>query len=352
MAEQAYLNSTQHSVSWFNKTHQARELELTPPFQRNPVWTDPQKSYLIDTILRGYPIPELYMQEYSSAEGRERHVVVDGQQRIRACLEFIEGRFVLSETDTEAWRNLSFDDLSESQKKTVFGYNFQIRLLPEMPEVELRVIFSRLNRNVVALNSQELRHATYWGPFIKSMERIADDDVWTECGVFTPNDVRRMLDVEYVSELAIALIHGAQNKKDSLEKWYAAYEVTFEDQAAVEGVFQQVTGEIVQMLPMLRDTRWRKKSDFYTLFTCVAKRRAQLPFTRELRDCYSAALVAFGDKVSALLREDEDLEEGEEDARTYALNVSRAASDLQSRKRRAEALERVLVAATGIAAST
>lgn len=347
MAAQAYLNSTQHSVSWFNRTHQAGDLELNPPFQRNPVWTDPQKSYLIDTILRGYPIPELYMQEYASADGQERHVVVDGQQRIRACLEFIEGRFALSDTDTEAWRGLAFDDLSEDQKRTIYGYNFQVRLLPEMPEVELRAMFARLNRNVVALNTQELRHATYWGPFIKTMEKLADEDVWTQFGLFTPNDVRRMLDVEYVSELAVALIHGIQNKKESLERWYAAYEVEFEDQAEIESIFQYVNGELVQILPSLRDTRWKKKSDFYTLFLCLAERRAQLPFNRDQRASISSRLVAFGEKVTELLRDDESLEDGNDVEKEYALNVSRAASDLQSRRRRAAALNRAIEAAVG-----
>jgi len=348
MAEQAYLNSTQHSVSWFNKTHGAGELELNPPFQRNPVWTDKQKSYLIDTILNGYPIPELYMQEYSSADGRERHVVVDGQQRIRACLEFIEGKFELTETDTEAWRGLSFDDLLENQKKTVFGYNFQVRLLPEMPEIELRAMFSRLNRNVVALNAQELRHATYWGPFIKTMEKLADEDAWTAFGLFTPNDVRRMLDVEYVSELAVALLHGLQNKKDSLEKWYGAYEENFDEQPEVETTFLKVTGEIAQLLPDIRNTRWRKKSDFYSLFLYLADLRRQLPLSSDQRKLVADQLRRFGEEVTTLLKDGNDLEAGEreragnEHERSYALNVSRAASDLQSRKRRGEALAGVL----------
>jgi len=341
MPDQAYLNSTQHSVSWFAKTHRAGELELNPPFQRNPVWTDHQKSYLIDTILNGYPVPELYMQEFSEPDGAERHVVVDGQQRIRACLDFVEGRFDLIETETDAWRDLSFDDLDENQKKTVYGYNFQVRLLPEMPDVQLRAMFARLNRNVVALNNQELRHATYWGPFIKSMERIADEDYWSRLDVFTPNDIRRMLDVEYVSELAIAIIHGVQNKKDSLEKWYAAYESEYEDSSVVESTFRAVAGEIGKVLPEIGATRWRKKSDFYTLFVFLADRSDKLPLSREQRATCSDKLLELERAVTSLLREDHDLE-GEEDAgdavRAYALNVSRAASDLNSRRRRAKAL--------------
>lgn len=342
MIDQAYLQSTHHSVSWFNNRFRDGELELTPPFQRNPVWTEKQKSYLIDSILNGLPIPELYMQEYSSSNGVERHVVVDGQQRIRACLEFIENRFPLSETDTDAWRDLTFESLSEPLKKKLFGYNFLVRLLPEMPESQLRSMFSRLNRNVVALNSQELRHATYWGPFIKSMESLADEPFWAEFGVFTPNDIRRMLDIEYVSELAVAYLHGVQNKKESLETWYSAYESEFENRAEVEGCFRKVAGELGQLLPNLHETRWRKKSDFYSLFLWLASRHRDLPLDRGQRDRCAAALVEFGEKVSELLRSDEPIDPNGGPERAYALAVARAASDFQSRKKRSEAIEKLL----------
>jgi uncharacterized protein with ParB-like and HNH nuclease domain len=59
---------------------------MKPPFQRNPVWIHPQKSYLIDSILNGFPIPEIYMQEFVDEGGNERHVIIDGQQRIISIL--------------------------------------------------------------------------------------------------------------------------------------------------------------------------------------------------------------------------------------------------------------------------
>lgn len=50
-----------------------------------------------------------------------------------------------------------------------------------MEDDDIRKIFARLNRNVVALNEQELRNATYWGPFITAIQNMADDDpFWAE----------------------------------------------------------------------------------------------------------------------------------------------------------------------------
>ena len=62
---QDYLNSTRRSVTWFKQAQDRNQLVMRPPFQRRPVWTESQQSFLIDTILRGYPIPELYLQEES-----------------------------------------------------------------------------------------------------------------------------------------------------------------------------------------------------------------------------------------------------------------------------------------------
>jgi hypothetical protein len=330
---QRFLNSTTHSVAWFAKRHQAGELELRAPFQRNPVWSPKQKSYLIDTILRGFPIPELYMQEYTDAEGHDRYVVVDGQQRLRACLEFLEGRLALDPDDSPDFADMSFADLGDEHKRQVFNYNFVVRVLPEMPDADLRGMFQRLNRNVVALNAQELRHATYWGEFITCVEALASDERWSLCGVFTANDIRRMIDVEFVSELVIALVHGLQNKKDTLDDWYRSYEREFPRRADVESVVPTTLAEMLAILPDLGRTRWRKKSDFYSLFLFLARHSQLFPLSREGRKATQERLVAFGQMVDRFVG-DPEAPDITQSAKNYALAVERAASDLANRKER------------------
>ena len=95
MADQKFLETTNQTISWFVKRDVADELTIQPAFQRNPVWSNAQKAYLIDTILKGYPIPEIYMQFSTDATGDDEYILVDGQQRIRACLEFVEDEFEL-----------------------------------------------------------------------------------------------------------------------------------------------------------------------------------------------------------------------------------------------------------------
>lgn len=133
-----FTGTTHRTVAWIKKAIDDDSLEVRPPYQRNPVWLDPQKSSLIDTILRGYPIPELYMQDVIDSDGDEKHYVVDGQQRIRACIEFVDGEFEIDADESQDFGEMTFDDLSDSDKKRVWGYSFVVRLLPSVPEEELR----------------------------------------------------------------------------------------------------------------------------------------------------------------------------------------------------------------------
>ena len=329
-------------MAWLNKRYQAEEPELRPPFQRNPVWTEKQKAYLIDTILHGYPIPELYMQEYTDARGNDVYVIVDGQQRVRACLEFIRGEFVLSDEDSPNWADMGFDDLSEDERKRIYNYNFVVRVLPDLPEDELRAVFRRLNRNVVALNKQELRHATYWGEFIQSVESIADYDSWAEVGLFTPNDIRRMIDIEYVSELAVGYLHGLQNKKETLDKWYEAYEKEFPDRRRVEKAFNGTLQEIVNTIPTITKTRWRKKSDFFTLFLLMAEYSSKFPLPGGKRKRLGKALIKFSDAVDRYLSDPDGQSGMPRSIKDYSAAVERAASDLARRKTRRAELAKVV----------
>jgi hypothetical protein len=332
-----FLHTTHRTVSWFRKAFLNDELELAAPFQRNPVWSVVQKAYLIDTILNGLPIPELYMQDVGDEEGDERHIVVDGQQRIRAVLDFVQGAYSLEgEEVTKKWRDLSFEELGAEEKKTVFGYKFVVRILPAMEEEGIRKIFSRLNRNVVALNDQELRNATYWGPFIKAIQYMADDDpFWAESGLFSANDHRRMLDHEYLSELAIAYLHGPQNKKDRLDYYYQLYEERFEDRDRLISTFRKVTAEIEKLIIRLAGTRWKKKSDFYTLFLALAPKEGEFPWSADYRAKISGRLEEFGARVDNLLRLVEaEWETQDHNVVAYARNVARAASDRANRSAR------------------
>ena len=72
-----------------------QELNLSPWYQRRTVWTTPQKSYLLNTLMEQKPVPTLYFRHTVDLEqDKSLREVVDGQQRIRAILEYVNNDFL------------------------------------------------------------------------------------------------------------------------------------------------------------------------------------------------------------------------------------------------------------------
>jgi len=166
---------------------------------------------------------------------------------------------------------------------------------------------------------------------------ISDRDYWKELAVFSPEKIRRMLDAEYISELAIAYLNGPQNKKDKLDYYYTMYESEFDDADELSTLFNQVCGEIVQLLPDIKKTRWNNMVDFYTLFLVLSQYREKIPFASDIREKLSDILVDFSTNVMAIQKGREDIS-ATDNQKKYAAGV-RNSSDLGSRKQRFSSLD-------------
>ena len=263
------VNPTTYPTIWFQQRNNEKALILKPPYQRKPVWTTKQQAYLIDTILAGYIIPEIYMHRVTDANGNTIYNVVDGQQRIRSILNFLNENLSLSEEFTPEYADYNFGDLPETQRSKIYNYTFYVREITDATEEEVRNLFKRMNRYVISLNPQELRHATYQGEFIKLMEQIAEDEYWAENKIVTPNEIRRMNDVQFISDLFVSIIHGIQDKTKDLDKYYEMYEEDFPGKTQWHKTFDKTQNIIEEILPDLKHTRWKNKSDYYTLFIAI-----------------------------------------------------------------------------------
>src|SRR5688500_6794960 len=71
-------------------------IDLKPYYQRNDIWTKGDQQALIDTILKGYPLPSffIYKKDHKLME------MVDGQQRARTIHRFCKGLILTSEKQT------------------------------------------------------------------------------------------------------------------------------------------------------------------------------------------------------------------------------------------------------------
>lgn len=132
-----------------------------PQYQRTAVWQPSKKKLLIDSILRGYDIPKFYFRETPN-DGIYKYEVTDGQQRMRAILEFIQDRFVLDEAEIGDINTKGLNYSALKSKVDLLNhfdkYNINIALIQEANQDEIRTLFARLQMGE-RLNPVELRHA-------------------------------------------------------------------------------------------------------------------------------------------------------------------------------------------------
>jgi hypothetical protein len=164
-------------------------LNIRPEYQRRLRWTNPQKSKLIESLLLNIPVPPVFFFEAEEA----RYEVMDGQQRLNAIKEFLEGDFALSTlTVLKPLNGLRYNRLPPRVKRALDRSSLSaIILLAESEkdkvnagdgrEIDIRrFIFDRLNTGGRKLNAQELRNAIYPGSFNRAIVEMARDNVFTK----------------------------------------------------------------------------------------------------------------------------------------------------------------------------
>ncbi|MBB1512763.1 DUF262 domain-containing protein [Tessaracoccus sp. MC1627] len=206
-------------VAWRN----AGTLELSPKFQRRPVWSPAARSYFIDTLLRDFPVPPVHIRLRLGRGNQAVREVIDGQQRLRTVLDFTgEESFRLSRSLDADWAGKTFDQLSSLQRDRLLMYKFFGFQYENIDDSTVLEIFARINTYSVALSKQELRNGKYFGVFKRTTLDVSREYLtfWRENRIFTETGIARMQEVELVSELMILLLDGLQDKKASIDEFY------------------------------------------------------------------------------------------------------------------------------------
>jgi hypothetical protein len=176
----AKRSPTSKDIGLLHQLFKNNQLTLAPEFQRNAIWPRVAKAYLIDTILNDRPIPLLFFQRAASAQtGLPSYAVIDGQQRLRAIFEFIDDRFRLATGPKKTmYSKKRFSELPPSLQKRILNYDLVVEELSGYSENDIRDMFVRINRYVVQLSPQELRHAKGSGKFHNFVEDLGRDTFW------------------------------------------------------------------------------------------------------------------------------------------------------------------------------
>ncbi|TMO57105.1 DUF262 domain-containing protein [Pseudoalteromonas phenolica] len=270
------FDSRTYSINDFLEWENNKQLALSPKFQRRSVWTDTARSFLMDTIIEGKPIPKVFVRQKLNTQTRKSvREVVDGQQRLRTILSFMKDGFTISKRHNSKYGGLYFsqlDQVDEDIQAQILNYEISVDLLVNMSDSDVLDVFSRLNSYSVTLNDQEKINANHFSPFKVLADKVAHkhNTFWTKNKIISEQNVLRMLDVQMSADLLIAMIEGIMTKKN-IKKQYALYEKEFEyDVDELEAQFDNILCLINHLFSNdLSKREFRRNHVFYSLFLAI-----------------------------------------------------------------------------------
>lgn len=229
------------------------KLVVNRTYQRKLVWTTDEKRKLVDSILKGYPIPLLLLLQ----RGDGRLEIIDGMQRLNAILTFIENGysdkdgsyFDVSEFPTskqyasEGLFNVVKDEklLSRQECAAILDYQLAVTIFSVAEASDVTDIFGRINSGGKQLSPQEQRQAGVVFPFAKLVRKVsselrgdasaelvnlsemplvsidgpslklgygvhADATFWCKHGVLSIKELRDSVDEQMIADLAASIL--------------------------------------------------------------------------------------------------------------------------------------------------
>lgn len=209
------------------------EITVNKDYQRSDqVWPVTARSYLIETILKGFPIPKLYLYQVTDVKSRTTYKeIVDGQQRSVAILDFHDDKLRLAKSaENTSIRNKSYSELEDDDQHAFLDYPVNVDLFVSATPAEVVEVFRRMNSYTVPLNAEEQRHATYQGKFKWFINELADklEPIFLTIGVFKEKQLVRMLDNKLLTELCDSFAHGIRTTdKKKLDAMYKDHDLEF-----------------------------------------------------------------------------------------------------------------------------
>ncbi|BDF68157.1 hypothetical protein CE91St43_21290 [Oscillospiraceae bacterium] len=333
--------SYSHPISDVRDWNDSYRLELRPDFQRNEVWSNAAQIMLIDTIIKGIPIPKVYIKSIIR-DGNTYRVVIDGQQRLTAILKFVKNKLALKKPYIGEHQDKKFSELPPEVQNQILRYKIDINEIFNPTDEEIRDLYSRVNKYTVQLNKQELRRADFPGDFIHLAEELSENKFFEKAKIFSVKQRRRMLDVEYIEELLTIILKGIQDKKDYLDAVCEEY-MQLDNQADIVDIFTGIIDDIAlifdaEEFPM-KDTRFKQKSDFYSLFACIFELRKEAVLNCENLERTREILREMCDNIGP--QSDDDL------YREYATRCLSDANSISNREWRVDFLKERLSPAYG-----
>jgi Protein of unknown function DUF262 len=327
--------ATNRSVGQLVKLIASKELVPRPDFQRRLVWSNSDKLKFLDTVLNGYPFPEIYIavgdMDLDTAVGTE--ILVDGQQRISTLFQYFTASKLLKLSKDE----MPYNDLSEGKKREFLGYSVAVRDLGIASAEQIREVFKRINSTAYSLNEMEIHNALYRGPLNGCAQKLAEGAFFEENKLFSSREAKRMRDVVYCLTILITMMSTYFNRDDDLEEYLERFNDEFPDEKAVTERFLACERFITKCNFQPKSRAW-KKTDLLVLFVeldrILHKDKIALDATK-----VGPQLQSFYDAIDREL----SLPTGDEDLTAYVRTTLQATNDRVSRVNRGRVLRKKIL---------
>ena len=237
-----------------------------PEFQRRLVWSNKHKSAFIQTVLDGYPFPEIYIAagEVDPDTGEGKEMLVDGQQRLTTLKQYFE-----ASPDLRLSRGITpYSELPKQKQIDFLEYQVVVRDLGNIDIAEIKEVFQRINSTNYALNAMEIQNARFDGEMKQFAQTLSENPFFHKHRVFYTNEIRRMRDVHFTLSIVVTVMLTYFDGDSELEDYLRHYNEVFEEKCDLEAAFQRVFS-FIEACNFPRDSRVWRKAGLFTLIVEV-----------------------------------------------------------------------------------
>lgn len=173
-----YLKALEKNET-INEINLLNSVLLSPTYQRSYRSSIKEESSIIESLLFGIPIPEIFLVRTTRNDIQVRNVM-DGQHRLNAMYRYCNDEFALKDLEilgnNPAYCNKKFSQLDTKDKIKILGSHLSVLEFESFnnPDIEIE-LFKRYNRNTKPLETQEMEMATYFSETSKYISDFIND---------------------------------------------------------------------------------------------------------------------------------------------------------------------------------
>lgn len=248
---------TQWTIKKLYSIFNEGKLNLSPPYQRNFIWSIDDQQTLIDSINRNIPIPNFFILD----KGQGQYEMVDGQQRSRTIIGFI---------------NMGYEDshgkkYSKENHPALMAFSFPVTIIHDVEGESIEKFYALVNKTGVHLNKPEVRKADFYDTnFLKLINDVTSSSKFNSLKLFTDKSLKRMSNIEFGSELIVLIKDGHVDKKGTLDDYFKS-DLRKDECAALKiefGIIIEKISRLNKIFPLSK-SRYKQRNDFYTLFDFI-----------------------------------------------------------------------------------